>query len=49
MRMHGLQEDKHARVQAYMQRAHERHPGHPKYAQVEALYSDLLHAFQNAA
>ncbi len=49
MRMHGLQADKRARVQAYMQRAHERQPGHPKYAQVEALYRDLLHDFQNAA
>ena len=49
MRMHGLQADKRARVQAYMQRAHERQPGHPKYAQVEALYRELLHEFQNAA
>jgi DNA-binding response OmpR family regulator/lipopolysaccharide biosynthesis regulator YciM len=49
MRMHGLQADKRARVEAHMQRAHSRNPGHPKYAQVAALYRDLMHDYQNAA
>ena len=49
MRLHGLQADKRARVEAYMRRAHERNPGHPKYAQVDALYRDLMQAYQHAA
>jgi CheY-like chemotaxis protein len=49
MQLHGLQTDKRDRVEAYMRRAHERHPEHPKYAQVAALYRQLLLDFQNAA
>jgi Flp pilus assembly protein TadD len=41
MQIHGMEEDKRAQVEAYLRRVHERHPQHPKYVQVSALYEEL--------
>jgi DNA-binding response OmpR family regulator len=49
MQMHGLQADKRERVEAYLGRVQLRHPEHPKYLQVAALYRQLMQSFQAAA
>jgi DNA-binding response OmpR family regulator/Tfp pilus assembly protein PilF len=41
MQIHGADEQKRAQVEAYLRRVHERHPQHPKYLQVSALYDEL--------
>jgi DNA-binding response OmpR family regulator/Tfp pilus assembly protein PilF len=42
MQMHGLQDDKLAKVVEYLERVRGRNPGHPKYVQVAALHEALV-------
>jgi len=49
MQIHGLQADKHERVESYLQRVRLRHPEHPKYLQVTELHRQFLQAAQAAA
>lgn len=44
MQLHGLQADKLAKVQTYLERVEERNPTHPKFLQVLALQDKLLKA-----
>lgn len=49
MQLYGMQHDKRTRVEAYLRRVGERHPEHPKYRQVAALYRHLAQTQRNAA
>jgi DNA-binding response OmpR family regulator/Flp pilus assembly protein TadD len=42
MEIHGIEPQKRAQVEGYLSRVQERHPQHPKYLQVSALYRSLL-------
>jgi predicted Zn-dependent protease len=48
MQVHGLQADKLAKVQGYLERVEERNPKHPKFLQVMALQQTLLQSQSSA-